>query len=471
MLDTRTVMCVVVVSMLFHGGVREAVAGSVFGTLEVGDSSLATGATTFDFLPAGGGTGTFNVGGSSTGTFAPLAGTTGLSKDLNLLAGQPVNNPFLLANFLTFAAAPPVRLDLNFIHAGVFGSASCGAAPAPGQTCTPSFAALVSPANPLGLSPLNLMNTQTGSMASLSLAGVAVNVTPPSTAASPFAGSVTTQFGVPYQSVLATLASGGALSASYSATFAAGGSAVPGTLQVGTPSLSLSSTGIDFLPAGGGTGTFNIGGSSTGTFAPLAGTTGLSKDLNLLAGQPVNIPFLLANFLTFAANPTVHLDLNFIYAGVFGSASCFLPAASGQTCTPNIPALVSPANPLGLSPLNLMNTPTGSVASFSVNGIAEDDLSGDDSPFTALFTAQFDQSYQDILATWAAGGSVVASYSASFLVNGENGSPVPGPSTVSLVLVTVASFLAKGYVHRRSRRSIARTSRSSSRERSRQTPR
>jgi hypothetical protein len=455
MLSARTMMSVVLVSIVLQAGVREAAAGSVFGTLEVGDASLATGATTFDFLPAGGGTGTFSVGGSSTGTFAPLAGTTGLSKDLNLVAGQPPNSAFALSNFLTFAAAPSVHLDLNFIYLGVLSSAACGVAPAPGQTCTPVIPALITPANPLGLSPLSLLNTPTGSVASVSLAGTAANTATPNTTASPFTGTVTTQFSLPFQSVLATLGSGGALSASYSATFAAGAGAVPGALQVGAPSFSLSATGIDFLPAGGGTGTFNVGGSSTGTFAPLAGTTGLSKDLNLVAGQPPNSAFALSNFLTFAADPSVHFDLNFIYLGVLSSAACGVAPAPGQTCTPVLPALITPANPLGLSPFNLMNTPTGSVVSFAVQGIAKDGLPGDDSPFTALFTAQFNQPYQGILATWAGGGSANASYSASFLVNGEpgGGSHVPWPSTVSLVLVTVVSFLAKGYVHRRSRRS------------------
>src|SRR5207249_8268464 len=120
------------------------------------------------------------------------------------------------------------------------------------------------------------------------------------------------------------------------------------------------------------------------------------------------------------------LDLTFLYPGVLGQAQCAAAPAPGQVCTPSIPALVTPANPLGLSPYNFTNTQTGSTLSFSVAGNARRISTGETSPFTGVFTEQFNVSFQAVEATLGAGGTVQNSYSATFQV-------IPEPPAWSLI--------------------------------------
>jgi hypothetical protein len=199
----------------------------VSGNLDIGGSEAQVGATSLNFLtnlalpgvsPAG--YGNFLASGGNN-TFVPYVGDTGFIHSLNYTS-QPINQTFSLSNFLIFnptgtVIPPDIALDLSFIYTGVFGQAAGAMPPAPGQTFTPVFAALVTPANPLGLSPYNLTNTQTGSTLSLSLAGNARRI---STAElSPFSGVFTEQFSVPFQTVMASIVTGGTVQNSYSATF------------------------------------------------------------------------------------------------------------------------------------------------------------------------------------------------------------------------------------------------------------
>jgi hypothetical protein len=169
---------------------------SIRGTLRLTGSAP----TIVDFLPAGGGVGTFLVDPlTQTGFFAALANTTGSVRDLSSVSGSVT-----LTNFLALAASPSTTFTLTSVDAGIFSAAPCGAPPAPGQTCT------------LPGSAFNLANTGVGSTLSFTLRGNALI----GAVTSPFVGTVTTQFsGLPYQSVLATLATGGSLEASYSADF------------------------------------------------------------------------------------------------------------------------------------------------------------------------------------------------------------------------------------------------------------
>jgi hypothetical protein len=203
------------------------------------------------------------------------------------------------------------------------------------------------------------------------------------------------------------------------------------TLNI-TGSFNISPTGVDFLPVGAGTGTFTVDPfTQTGVFVPLAGTIGSASDFTF-ATAPINQPILLANFLTFAANPLLRLDLTFINLGVFGQANCFAAPAAGQSCSPSFPALVTPANPAGVSPFNLSNiTSTSSTLSFAVAGNLVNTVTGESTPFTGTFSTQFTgQNYQQILATWAAGGFATATYSGNF-VTGSN--PIPEPGTMLLL--------------------------------------
>jgi len=183
---------------------------------------------------------------------------------------------------------------------------------------------------------------------------------------------------------------------------------ISGTLDF-CGSLSLSAAGgnynIDFLPpVGGGNGAFQIGPTSTGSFSPIVGTQTFIQDLNQ-ASQPVGVPILLTNFLTFAAVPTLRFDLTMINAGVFSSFQCGAAPASGQNCTPTG------------SQYNFTNvTASSSTVSFTVTGNAVD-VTSTSSQFVGVITAQFaDKSLQSVQAAIASGGSVQTSFSASFAV-------------------------------------------------------
>jgi hypothetical protein len=196
---------------LSPGNVRAMPISGTFNT----SGSVAVGATTIDFQPpVGGSNGTFvlsNTG--NTGSFASLSNTTGTILDLNEAIETPGAAFPALTGFITFTAAPDIRLDLTAIQAGTFSSADCFAAPVAGQTCTPpGFGGG-------GANPFNLSNTSaTTSSASITVFGNAVNTATGET--DPFVGIFSTQFAVPYQTLLTDVTSG-AVATSYSSTFTA----------------------------------------------------------------------------------------------------------------------------------------------------------------------------------------------------------------------------------------------------------
>jgi hypothetical protein len=189
-----------------------------------------------------------------------------------------------------------------------------------------------------------------------------------------------------------------------------------------TGSVAVTTSTIDFLPVGTGTGDFGIDPfTQTGSFVPLAGTTGTIKDLNL-ADQPVGTPFTLTDWMLFTANPTITFTLQSIPAGVFGTADCFIAPAAGQSCTP-------PG-----SPFNLSNTSaTSSVVSFKTGGLVINTATSEISTFDGTFSTQFtNQNLQQLLATINGGGSVQATYSANFIVSPTE--VIPEPATITLTL-------------------------------------
>ena len=187
--------------------------------------------TLIDFLPpVGMSTGDFRLTFTQEGYFVPLANTTGVIKDLSR-STAPAGVSILIPAFMTLNSDANVRFDLTRIIPGSFSAAQCFAAPAAGQTCTPP------PDATLGLSPFNLNNTTTtSSVASFSVLGNVVNV---STGESlPFIGTFSTQFtDRPFQAVLATVAGGGSVQASYSANFVV--VPEPGTAAAGLGGLLL----------------------------------------------------------------------------------------------------------------------------------------------------------------------------------------------------------------------------------------
>jgi hypothetical protein len=147
----------------------------------------------------------------NTGSFAALNNTTGSILDLNETVETPGLSFPALMGFITFTTAPNIRLDLTAIDPGTFTQTDCFAAPAAGQTCTP-------PAFGGGVqNPFNLSNgSATTSAASITFRGNAVNTTTGET--DTFVGIFSTQFTVPYQTLLQEVTSGATVSTSYSAT-------------------------------------------------------------------------------------------------------------------------------------------------------------------------------------------------------------------------------------------------------------
>ena len=189
-------------------------AAPISGTVNI-SGSVAVGETFIDFQPpVGPPNGAFVVSNTgNTGSFAGLSNTTGLILDLNDAVEPPGQSFPTLKGFVTFAAAPNISLDLTEIDPGAFSSANCFASPAAGQTCTPA-------ATGNGFaSPFNLTNTSaTTSTAAITVRGNAVNTA--TGESSPFIGIFTTQFTVPYQTLLAEVTTG-QVATSYSTTFAA----------------------------------------------------------------------------------------------------------------------------------------------------------------------------------------------------------------------------------------------------------
>jgi hypothetical protein len=238
---------------------------------------------------------------------------------------------------------------------------------------------------------------------------------------------------------------------------------VSGSFDIGGSSATVSALTLLFgcnpaipnapCPAPANYGNFAVTSATGADFTPYFGQGGYIHNLDQ-ASQPLNTPFSLPDFIVFSGTagnpvlpPDIALDLHFIFLGIDPQAQCALPPAPGQNCTPIVPALVSPSNPLGLSAFNLQNTQTGSTASFSVAGSARRISTGELSNFTGLFTAQFNVPFQDVLATFGTSGTVTNSYSSTFAVT-----IVPEPETAGLVLGGLLIVLGRIGVARFSRR-------------------
>jgi hypothetical protein len=189
---------------------------------------------------------------------------------------------------------------------------------------------------------------------------------------------------------------------------------ISGTLNF-AGDLRVTATTIDFLPIGGGIGDSAVESAATNTgFAtPLAETDVEMKDLDV-AVQPVGVPFVLDNFMTFAAAPNIQLTLTFIEAGTNGPFTLFQ------------------AGPNAFATLNVRGTIT--------------DGSGDlPSTFVGAFSTQFPgQTTQQIVDAFNALGFAQASYSATFIAT-----PIPEPGTVSLAAIAGLMLVGGGLLRRK----------------------
>ncbi len=231
---------------------------------------------------------------------------------------------------------------------------------------------------------------------------------------------------------------------------------ITGQLSI-TGDASVSALSLSFLcdlfspfSCAPNTGQMQVTNLQTGSFAPLANTPGNIKGLSSTT-TPLNEAFTLSDFMTFAADPNIALDLNFIFLGT--GAPCLASGNTG-TCTPNIPPLITAANPEGKSPFNLTNTPAGSSAEFSVLGTTRNVATGETAAFNGVFSATFtstpgttDQDVDHVLGRLASPGGVSkAPYAGQFVATAS----VPEPATLALMLGGLGLMMV-GRVRKRSR--------------------
>lgn len=173
------------------------------------------------------------IGPGSTGSFAGLDGTTVAISDLNRVT-EPVGPPgFADQPFIAFNAAPLLGpLDINFIFTGIYSNAACATLPATvGQTCTPGPPA----------SPFNFVNNPPPAPFGPQATATFVFTGETADHLSTWSANFTSQFSVPYQTVLAAFAPGGSGSVTntYSATVTVSPIPEPGPMVLTACGLGL----------------------------------------------------------------------------------------------------------------------------------------------------------------------------------------------------------------------------------------
>lgn len=227
-------------------------------------------------------------------------------------------------------------------------------------------------------------------------------------------------------------------------------SLLTGTLVI-SGSVNISTVGgtngrIDFLPvvtpgsgtaANPGSGAFVVNPAvvQKGDFVALANSIGTIENIES-AFAPVNTNLTQFNFVTFSSLPNITFELTRVLGGVDPAAGCSPPPAAGQTCTPT-----------ATSPFNLQNlTTTSSTASFTVQGLELDTLTGTSTPITGTFAATFDSlNLQQLVALANTPAGVSTGFTATFTA-----SAVPEPASI-LQLGAGALLLGFGALARRKR--------------------
>jgi hypothetical protein len=141
----------------------------------------------------------------------------------------------------------------------------------------------------------------------------------------------------------------------------------------------------------------------------------------LISSEPVQTTFTPSVLMTFLVSSGLpNLDVSFIYAGNGGSTGCTEAPAVNETCTPTNP---------GGSPFTFTDdSASTSDAKFVFAGVTSDGLSD----WTAIFTSEFNQPYQTVLAGFDTGGSASDSYSATVTITAIPTNAVPEPASFLL---------------------------------------
>lgn len=215
-----------------------------------------------------------------------------------------------------------------------------------------------------------------------------------------------------------------------------------GVLNI-TGSVQISNGEIQFAPFNGVSGDFLIGVPGTGVFAPLLGTTGNVLDLNS-ATEPVNQMVNVPDFMTFNAAPNLSFTLTELPQGTdpLCDPNNLPPPAAGQACT------------LPGTPYDLTNqTANSSTASFAVIGyVVDTNNPGVQTPFTGVFTTQFQENFQSLVATVLSGGEVSATFSATFTATSV---ATPEPASTVTMLSGGLLLIGIGVLGKRFRRARA----------------
>jgi hypothetical protein len=199
--------------------------------------------------------------------------------------------------------------------------------------------------------------------------------------------------------------------------------------------IFLSSSSINWASPQMVAGEAVVTAPTAGSFAGLDGST-VSIDKWSASTEPVGTgTFTPQAFVSFpSATSLPGLLLDNVAPGIYGAGDCALAPAAGQTCSP-------PG-----SMLNFANVLTGASFGSSLTFVLQGVTSNGDGTWSGVFTAQFNEPYQDELAALAEGTPIDTSFSAEFTVTSTRNGTVPEPATLSLF---AAGLAAAGIAARR----------------------
>lgn len=170
-------------------------ASTILGTFSLSGDIIVNGTSTISWTDPNNNANKLTIS-NSTGAYAGLDGQDATVETLNS-SNEPTGNPgFPDMLFVMFPNGLP-SLYINVIYPGVDGSTDCGLTPAPGQTCTPPL--------PSGVSPFNFQNNPPPSSPQATATFAFGGDEGPGRTNITWIGNFTSQFNVPFQTVLAEL--------------------------------------------------------------------------------------------------------------------------------------------------------------------------------------------------------------------------------------------------------------------------